>query len=38
MASGLLLRVDEVIIDHDLEGAAPRGDEREVADVVLELL
>jgi hypothetical protein len=38
MASGLLLGVDEVVVDHDLESAAPRRDQREVADVVLELL
>jgi hypothetical protein len=38
VAPRLLLRVDEVVVDHDLERASPRGDQREIADVVFELL
>jgi hypothetical protein len=38
VAPRLLLRVDEVVVDHDLERAASRRDQREIADVVFELL
>jgi hypothetical protein len=38
VAPRLLLRVNEVVVDHDLERAAPRRNQREIADVVFELL
>jgi hypothetical protein len=38
VAPRLLLRVNEVVVDDDLERAAPRRDQREIADVVFELL
>jgi hypothetical protein len=37
VAPSLLLRVDEVVVDDDLERAAPRRNQREIADVVFEL-
>jgi hypothetical protein len=38
VAPRLLLGVNEAVVDHDLERATPRRDQREIADVVLELL
>jgi hypothetical protein len=38
VAPRLLLRVNEVVVDDDLERAAPRRDQREIADVVFEIL
>lgn len=37
VASGRLLRIDEVPVHDDFEGPAPRGDDLEVRDLVLEL-
>ena len=36
MAAGRLLRIREVAVDLDLEDAAPRGDQRDVRQVLLE--
>ena len=38
VATGRFLRIEEVPVGHDLEDAAPRWDEGDVLDIVLELL
>jgi hypothetical protein len=37
MTTGALLRIDQLVTDHDLEDATSRGDERHLVDDVFEL-